>query len=155
MSDSPTDFSLTFWLPCCWGTQILWSCLHAVSFCHYPWFIFPVTCQTWVIFNPFLGLPKGIISHLLTLYIISQSLLSYSIQIPCVYFLPLTSFQLLFLFLNKSANLDNLQPLSFFQTIYMSPLNRISHSHSNTEILQGLSCYLLICSRLFWDTIFW
>lgn len=146
MPDSPTNSSLTFWLSYCWGTQILWSCLRAVSFCHYPWFIFPVTCQTWVIFSPLLGLPKGIISYRLTLHMISQSLLFYPIQIPCVCFLPVTWFQLLFLFFNKSVNLDNLQLLPFFQTIYMNPLNRISHTNKSFRASVVIFSFAVDCS---------
>lgn len=143
---SPTDSSLTFWLSYCWGTQILWSRLHAVSFCHYLWFIFPMTCQTWVIFNPVLGLPKGIISYLLTLHMISQSLLSYPLQIPCISLLPLMWCQLLFLFHNKSADLDNLQPLSFFQTICMNTLNRISRSNKSFRASVVIFSFAVDCS---------
>lgn len=99
-----------------------------------------------VIFNPLLGLPKGIISYLLTLHMISQSLLSYPIEIPCVYFLPPTWFQLLFLFFNKSANSDNLQPLSFFQIVCMNPLNRISHSNKSFRAPVVIFSFAVDCS---------
>lgn len=36
--DSPTDYSLTFWLAYCWGTQILWLCLML--------FLFVIICDS-------------------------------------------------------------------------------------------------------------
>ena len=143
---------LTFLLLGDTNSVILSSCW--VFFCHYPWFIFPVTCQTWVIFNPLLGLPRGIISYLLTLHMISQFLLSYRTQIPSVYFLPLTWVQLLFLFFNKSANLDNLQPLSVFQTICMNPLNRITEGDKSFRASAVIFSFGVRCSETqFYDKI--
>lgn len=89
---------------------------------------------------------KGIISYLLTLHMISQSLLSYPLQIPCISLLPLMWCQLLFLFHNKSADLDNLQPLSFFQTICMNTLNRISRSNKSFRASVVIFSFAVDCS---------
>lgn len=143
---APTYSSLTFRLSYCGGTQILWSCPHAVSFV----IIYDSSSLRLVKLELFLIL---FLASLKALYHISW----HYTWSPTPYCPTLFRFPVFLCYLwhganyyspffNKSADLNKLQPLSFFQTICMNTLNRISLSNKSFRASVVIFSFSVDCS---------